>query len=87
MVLSASGKMESTNNGLTAKVKMQQLHLNQVGPYVKTRQSRQFAQMRGMRQKRRVGTKMEGCKVKLMMEHKTDHLCLMMAGWETGKWD
>lgn len=30
---------------------------------------------------------MEGCKVKLMMEHKTGHLCLMMAGWETGKKD
>lgn len=29
-------KTECTNKGLTEKGKMQQLHLNQVGPYVKT---------------------------------------------------
>lgn len=29
-------KTECTNSGVTVKVKMQQLHLNQVRPYVKT---------------------------------------------------
>lgn len=35
---------------------------------------------REMRERKRVGTKMEGSKVKLMMEHKTGHLCLMNVG-------
>lgn len=42
---------------------------------------------REMRARKRVGTKMEGSEVKLMMERKTGHLCLMTVCRESGKWD